>query len=65
MEFGAIAEMLHLCIRVRVDGAVLFRLYPEFGLGSCPEGLIVREDLEGLSGNSELSYLCMDCLQND
>ena len=65
MEFGAFAEMLHSRLRVRVDGAILFRLYPEFGLGSCPEGLLVREDLEGLGSDSESSYLRMDCLRND
>ena len=36
MESRAFAEMLHSGIRVRVNGAVLFRLYAEFGLGSCP-----------------------------
>ena len=65
MEFGAFAEMLHSRLRVRVDGAILFHLYPKFGLGSCPEGLLVRKDLEGLGSDSELSYLRMDCLRND
>ena len=57
--------MLHLHIEVCVDGAVLFRLCPEFGLGSCPEGLLVREGSEGLSGDLELTYLRMDSLPNN
>ncbi|SRR6266702_226545 len=44
MEFGAFTEMLHSRISIRADGAILFRLYPEFGLGSCPEGLLVMDD---------------------
>jgi hypothetical protein len=62
MEFGAFMEMLHSRISVRADGPVLFRLYPEFALGSCPEELIVKDSEEG---GGETTYLRMDCLQND
>ena len=55
MEIGAFVEMLHSRIKVCVDGAVLFRLYPESGLGSCPEGLLVRESSEGLSAQQRLA----------
>jgi hypothetical protein len=59
MEYEAFAEMLRTRTSVRADGAVLFKMYPEFITGSCPEGLVVKED-----GSGE-TYLSMDCLRND
>jgi len=64
LELGAFTEMLHSRISVRANGAVLFRLYPEFVLGSCPKGLLVKEDTGGHEADSETSYLRVDCLQN-
>ena len=65
MEFGAFAEMLPSRLRVRVDGAILFRLYPKFGLGSCPEGLLVRVVLlaHGLFAErlGPFSWFCPPC----
>ncbi len=67
VDFGAFTTMLHSRIVVRADGAVLFRLYSEFELGPCPEGLFVKgEELEeGRGGNEGTSYLRVDCLRND
>ncbi|KAH9001850.1 hypothetical protein EDB86DRAFT_2801333, partial [Lactarius hatsudake] len=67
VEFGAFTTMLHLRIVFRTDGAILFRLYPKFELGPCPEGLFVKGDKfeEGRGGIEATSYLQVDCLQND
>lgn len=59
MEYEAFAEMLHTRTSVRGDGAVLFKLYPEFTVGSCPTELVVKEDESGDS------YLSVDCLRNN
>lgn len=56
MEYEAFAEMLNSCTSVRVDGAILFKLYPEFAITSCPAELVVKENESGDS------YLSMDCL---
>ncbi|KAH9167841.1 hypothetical protein EDB89DRAFT_2232123 [Lactarius sanguifluus] len=57
VEFGAFTAMLHSRIVVHADGAVLFRLYPEFELGPCPEGLFIKGDKleEGRGGNEGIS----------
>ncbi|KAH9010621.1 hypothetical protein EDB85DRAFT_2083308 [Lactarius pseudohatsudake] len=67
VEFGTFTAMLHSRIVVRADGAVFFRLYPEFELGPCPEGLFVKGDEldEGRGGNEWTSYVRVDCLRND
>ncbi|KAH8997187.1 hypothetical protein EDB86DRAFT_933965 [Lactarius hatsudake] len=67
VEFGTFTAMLHSRIVVRADGAVFFRLYPEFELGPCPEGLLVTGDEldEGRGGNEWTSYVRVDCLRND
>jgi len=59
MEYEAFAEMLHTRTSVRADGAILFKLYPEFTVASCPAELVVKEDESGDS------YLSVDCLRND
>jgi hypothetical protein len=59
MEYEAFAEMLNSHTSVRVDGAILFKLYPEFTVASCPAELVVKENESGDS------YLSVDCLRND
>ena len=39
MEYGAFAEMLYTRTSVRADGAILFKLYPEFAMGSSARAL--------------------------
>ena len=59
MEYEVFVEMLVKCTSARPDGAIVFKLYPEFVTESCPDKWIVKE-----ASGEEVTYLWMDCLQD-
>ena len=61
MEYVAFAEMLQKRTSIRADGSVVFLLYPEFTVDSCPDEWVIKESSE--SGDE--TYLRMDCLRNN
>ena len=61
MEYVAFTEMLQKRTSIRADGSIVFLLYPEFTVDSCPDEWVIKESSE--SGDE--TYLRMDCLRNN
>jgi hypothetical protein len=53
MEYGAFAEILYTRTSVRADGAILFKLYPEFAMGSSARALAAKHGKYSTNMTSE------------